>query len=85
MKDPQVFDYRNYSTGIEVLKGAIQQMDLVPLDEMESFLQQAIEATDQNSELSRKKIKAARSQLVLIDLSKRYISEVRGLLGDEAD
>ena len=84
MKDPQAFDYRNYSTGIEVLKGAIQQMDLVPLDEMESFLQQAIEATDPNSELSSKKIKAARRQLVLIDLSKRYMSEVRGLLGDEA-
>ena len=85
MKDPQVFDYRNYSTGIEVLKGAIQQMDLVPLDEMELFLQKSIEATDPNSELPRKKIKAARRQLVLIDLSKQYMSEVRGLLGDEVD
>jgi len=83
MKDPQVFDYRNYSTGIEVLKGAIQQMDLVPLDEMESFLQKSIEATDPNSELSSKKIKAARRPRSLIDLSKRYMSEVRGLLGDD--
>jgi hypothetical protein len=83
MKTNQVFDWRIYSTSMEVLHGAIQQMGLVPLDEMEHFLHNAIEATVPDSELSKKKIKAAKRQLDLISVSQRYMSEVKKLLGDD--
>ncbi len=82
MKDTHPFDWRSYTTGIEVLHGAIQQLDLVPLDDMELFLRNSIESTTPDSELSKKKIKAARKQLDMIDISKRYISEIRGFLED---
>ena len=78
------FDWRNYSTGIEVLQGAIQQMSLVPLAEMEDFLQRAIAVTGASDDLSRRKIRAARKQLELIEVSRRYFSEVQALLGDRS-
>jgi hypothetical protein len=83
MKTNQGFDWRIYSTSMEVLQGAIQQMSLVPLDDMELFLHNAIEATIPKDELSQKKIKAARRQLNLLGVSQRYMSEVRTLLEDD--
>jgi hypothetical protein len=74
------FDWRNYSTGIEVLHGAIQQMSLLPLAEMGEFLTRAIAATRASGDLSRRKILAARRQLELIEATRRYFSEVRELL-----
>jgi len=82
---PQEFDWRVYKTSIEILKQAIQQMDLIPLENMEIFLQHSIGATVPDSELPRKKIKAAQHQLKLIALSKKFMSEVRGLLEDPDD
>ncbi len=84
MTDPRVSDWRDYSTSIEVLKGAIQQMGLIPLKEMQSFLEKAIQATEASSELSRRKIRAAKRQLSLISISRRYFSEVTALLEEEA-
>jgi len=52
---------------------------------MELFLQNAIESTTPDSALSKKKIKAARKQLDMIGISKRYISEIRRFLEDDAD
>jgi hypothetical protein len=84
METNPVFDWRIYSTSMEVLQGAIQQMSLVPLDDMERFLHNAIEATVPDSELSMKKIQAAKRQLDLLGVTQRYMSEVRELLGDDA-
>jgi len=81
---PQEFDWKTYKTSIEILRQAIQQMDLVPLENMEIFLHQSISATVPDSDLPRKKIKAARQQLELIGVSKTYMAQVRGLLGEEA-
>lgn len=83
MKDIPPFEWRGYMASTEVLQGAIQQMSLIPLDEMESFLRESIEATDPSTELSRKKIAAALRQLRLIAASRRYISEVRALLQED--
>lgn len=77
---PQEFDWRIYKTSIEILRQAIQQMDLVPLENMEIFLQQSISATDPDSELPKRKINAAQHQLELIALSMKFMSAVRDLL-----
>ncbi|MCH7587624.1 MAG: hypothetical protein IIC78_06265 [Chloroflexi bacterium] len=80
---PQEFDWKTYKTSIEILRQAIQQMDLVPLENMEIFLHQSISATVPDSDLPRKKIKAARQQLELIAVSMKYMAQVRGLLGED--
>jgi hypothetical protein len=45
------FEWRNHSTGIEVLRGAIQQMSLIPLAEMGEFLTRAIAAARASDDL----------------------------------
>ncbi len=82
---PQEFDWKIYKTSIEILRQAIQQMDLVPLENMEIFLQHSISATVPDSELPKRKIKAAQQQLELIALSMTFMSEVRDLLEETAD
>jgi hypothetical protein len=76
--------WRGYVAGVEVMQGAIQQLSLVPLHEMETFLQEAIEATAPDAELPRRKIIAARRQLDLIRVSQHYMSEVQALLKNGA-
>ncbi len=85
MEDALEFDWRAYKTSIEILRQAIRQMDLVPLENMEIFLRQSIAATFPDTELPRKKIKAAKQQLELIDASKLYMAQVRDLLREDAD
>ncbi|HLA81225.1 MAG TPA: hypothetical protein VJP78_06385 [Thermoleophilia bacterium] len=80
--EPAASDDGSYETGIEVLHGAIQQMGLVPLEDMEGFLEETIKTMMPDSELSRRKVRAARRQLRLIAVSRRYVSEIRAILAD---
>ena len=50
---------------------------------MEIYLHQSISDTVPDSDLPRKKIKAARQQLELIAVSMKYMAQVRGLLGED--
>lgn len=77
-----MFDYQSYKTGIEVLHGAIQQLNLVPLDEMEYFLEESIEATIPENGVSKAKIAAAIHQLELIRATKAFMTEVQALLAN---
>jgi len=57
-------------------------MGLVPLEDMEGFLEETIKTMMPDSELSRRKVRAARRQLRLIAVSRRYVSEIRAILAD---
>jgi hypothetical protein len=65
---------------MELLQDAVQQLMLVPLEEMEAFLVAAMEASGQDSELEKRKLKAAEGQLELIRLSQSFTTSVRSLL-----
>jgi len=72
--------YSAYRYGMQVLQDAVQQLMLVPLEEMEEFLMAAMEASGEETELEKRKMKAAEDQLELIRLAKPFSSSVRLLL-----
>jgi len=65
---------------MQVLQEAVQQMMLVPLEEMEEFLVTAMEVSGDETELEIRKLKAAADQLELIRLAKPFSIGVRSLL-----
>lgn len=65
---------------MQVLQDAVQQMMLVPLEEMEEFLVTAMEVSGDETELEIRKLKAAADQLELIRLAKPFSIGVRSLL-----
>ncbi len=72
--------YAAYRYGMQVLQDAVQQMMLVPLEEMEEFLVTAMEVSGDETELEIRKLKAAADQLELIRLAKPFSIGVRSLL-----
>lgn len=72
--------YAAYRYGMQVLQEAVQQMMLVPLEEMEEFLVAAMEASGEETDLEKRKMKAAEDQLELIRLAKPFSNGVRSLL-----
>jgi hypothetical protein len=72
--------YAAYRYGMQVLQDAVQQMMLVPLEEMEEFLITAMEVSGDETELEIRKLKAAADQLELIRLAKPFSIGVRSLL-----
>ncbi len=72
--------YSAYRYGMQVLQDAVQQMMLVPLDEMEDFLVAAMEVSGEETELEKRKMKAATDQLELIRLAMPFSVGVRSLL-----
>jgi hypothetical protein len=66
---------------MQVLQEAVQQMMLVPLEEMEEFLVAAMEASGEETDLEKRKMKAAEDQLELIRLALPFAVGVRSLLG----
>ena len=72
--------YTIYRTSMQMLQDAVQQLMLVPLDEMEQFLVAAMEASGAETELEQRKMKAADGQLALIRLSQVFAAGVRSLL-----
>jgi hypothetical protein len=72
--------YSAYRYSMQALQDAIQQLMLVPLEEMEDFLVAAMEVSGEESELEKRKMKAAESQLELIRLAKPFSHGVRSLL-----
>jgi len=72
--------YAAYRYGMQVLQEAVQQMMLVPLEEMEEFLVTAMEVSGDETELEIRKLKAAADQLELIRLAKPFSIGVRSLL-----
>ena len=73
--------YAAYRYGMQVLQEAVQQMMLVPLEEMEEFLVAAMEASGEETDLEKRKMKAADDQLELIRLALPFAVGVRSLLG----
>lgn len=73
--------YAAYGYGMQVLQEAVQQMMLVPLEEMEEFLVAAMEASGEETDLEKRKMKAAEDQLELIRLALPFAVGVRSLLG----
>jgi hypothetical protein len=73
--------YAAYRYGMQVLQEAVQQMMLVPLEEMEEFLVAAMEASGEETDLEKRKMKAAEDQLELIRLALPFAVGVRSLLG----
>ena len=72
--------YAAYRYGMQVLQEAVQQMMLVRLEEMEEFLVAAMEVSGEDSELEKRKMKAAADQLELIRLTRPFAVGVRSLL-----
>ncbi len=72
--------YSAYRYGMQVLQDAVQQLMLVPLEEMEEFLVTAMEISGEETELEKRKMKAAEDQLELIRLAKPFSAGVRSLL-----
>ena len=72
--------YAAYRYGMQVLQEAVQQMMLVPLEEMEEFLVTAMEVSGDETELEKRKMKAAADQLELVRLAKPFSTGVRSLL-----
>ncbi len=72
--------YAAYRYGMQVLQDAVQQLILVPLEEMEEFLVTATEVSGEETELEKRKMKAAADQLELIRLARPFANGVRSLL-----
>lgn len=72
--------YSAYRYSMQAFQDVVQQLMLVPLEEMEEFLVAAMEASGEESELEKRKMKAAEDQLELIRLAKPFSSGVRSLL-----
>ena len=65
---------------MQVLQDAVQQLMLVPLEEMEEFLVTAMEVSGEESDLEKRKMKSAEGQLDLIRLARPFSTGVRSLL-----
>lgn len=65
---------------MQVLQDAVQQLMLVPLEEMEEFLVAAMDVSGEETDLERRRMKAAGDQLELIRLAKPFSTGVRSLL-----
>jgi hypothetical protein len=63
-----------------MLQDAVQQLMLVPLDEMEEFLVTLMEASGNETELEQRKMKSADGQLALIRHAQVFAAGVRALL-----
>ena len=74
--------YTIYRTSMQLLQDAVQQLMLVPLDEMEEILVALMEASGTETELEQRKMKAAEGQLALIRLSREFSGGIRRLLAD---
>ena len=72
--------YSAYRYSMQALQDAVQKLMLVPMDEMEEFLVAAMEASGEESELEKRKMKSAEGQLELIRLAKPFSTGVRSLL-----
>jgi hypothetical protein len=72
--------YSAYRYSMQALQDAVQQLMLVPLEEMEEFLVTAMEVSGDESDLEKRKMKAAEGQLELIRLAKPFSTGVRSLL-----
>ena len=72
--------YTVYRTSMQLLQNAIQQLMLVPLDEMEAFLVRLMEASGTETELEQRKMKSAEGQLELIRLSQVFEAGVRSIM-----
>ena len=72
--------YSAYRYSMQALQDAVQQLMLVPLDEMEEFLVAAMEVSGEESEIEKRKMKAAEGQLELIRLAMPFSTGVRSLL-----
>ena len=65
---------------MQALQDAVQQLMLVPLEEMDDFLVAAMEVSGEESELEKRKMKVAEDQLKLVRLAKPFSTGVRSLL-----
>jgi len=65
---------------MQVLQDAVQQLMLVPLEEIEDFLVTAMEVSGEETELEKRKMKATEDQLELIRLARAFSTGVRSLL-----
>lgn len=65
---------------MQALQNAVQQLMLVPLEEMEEFLVAAMEVSGEETDLEKPKMKSAEGQLELIRLAKPFSTGVRSLL-----
>ena len=72
--------YSAYRYSMQTLQDAVQQLMLVPLEEMEDFLVAAMEVSGEESDLEKRKMKAAEGQLELIRLAMPFSTGVRSLL-----
>jgi phage-related protein len=72
--------YTIYRTSMQLLQDAVQQLMLVPLDEMEEFLITLMDASGNETELEQRKMKSAEGQLALIRISQAFAAGVRELL-----
>jgi hypothetical protein len=72
--------YTIYRTSMQLLQDAVQQLMLVPLDEMEEFLITLMDASGNETGLEQRKMKSAEGQLALIRISQAFAAGVRELL-----
>ena len=72
--------YSAYRYSMQALQDAVQQLMLVPLEEMDDFLVAAMEISGDATYLEKRKMKAAADQLELIRLARPFATSVRSLL-----
>jgi len=72
--------YTVYRTSMQLLQDAVQQLMLVPLEEMDQFLVRLMEASGNETELEQRKMRSAAGQLELIRLASGFAGDVRQLL-----
>ena len=72
--------YSAYRYSMQAFQDAVQQLMLVPLEEMEDFLVAAMEISGEETELEKRKMKSTEGQLELIRLAKPFSIGVRSLL-----
>jgi hypothetical protein len=72
--------YSAYRYSMQALQDAVQQLMLVPLEEMEEFLVAAMEVSGEETDLEKRKMKSAEGQLELIRLAKPFSIGVRSIL-----
>jgi len=80
-----MIDEKRYCTSMEILHNAIQKLYLLPLADMQTYLECAMNAAEAADELTPEKRKSATRQLELIKAAKEYRDEVKKLLAEDSN
>jgi hypothetical protein len=75
-----MIDEQRFSICMEILHNAIQKLYLLPMAEMQAYLECAMNVAEAADELTPEKRKAAIRQLELIRAAKEYRDNVKAIM-----